>query len=72
MNTSIRQAVKREIKRRGVTPYAFARDLPNVHRMTVLGWLYSGRPVSLAMGERIMRALGLVVVPRDAVVNKKG
>lgn len=68
----LRNAIKREIKRRGITPYAFARDLDGLHQITVLKWLYSNRSVSARTIEHILEALSLVVVPKSFVNGADG
>lgn len=69
---TIRQAVTREIKRRKKSAYAFAKELSGeIHPITLMKWLYSNKRVSVAIAEKALAALDLVVVPRSEVKEKK-
>lgn len=72
MSDIIRRAVLKELKRLKRTGYSFVREsMQGLHPVTVQKWLYSGRRVSLAVAERAMCELHLVVVPRSAVAKKR-
>ena len=71
----IRQAVVREIDRKKQTGYAFAKKIGaklKIHPMTIMKWLYSGHRISLDMAERVLKHLGMAVVPKDTVKGGNG
>ncbi len=65
--STIRSAVAREIRRQKKSGYSFARSMSDVHPVTIMKWIYSGHRVSLAIAEKVMSALDLVVVPKSMV-----
>jgi hypothetical protein len=67
--SSIRKAVVQEINRRGQSGYAFAKSMEKIHPVTIMKWLYSGHRVSLAIAERALDALDLVVVPKSKLAG---
>lgn len=60
----IRNAVVKELRRRKITKYRLAKDIEGIHQATVLRWLYSDGTVSVQIAEKILKELGLAVVPR--------
>lgn len=61
--SQVREAVKREMERRGLSIAALA-ELAGVWRPNLSRWLSGHRDTSLECAERTMHALGLEVRPK--------
>lgn len=72
MHATIRSAVNREICRRNLSAYAFAKSLKGkVHPVTIMKWLYSNHRVSIELAEKVLAALDLVIVSKSSVNGGK-
>jgi len=67
----IREAIIKEIERRGETVYEYTKRQKIMHTVAMRMWLYSKRKVSMEMAERVLKDLGLRIVPVNGQNKKK-